>query len=55
VLLSGLRDRVEDGLTAVVTVTDNGGASGRLRQELGIAPPGDVRKWIDKIALELTE
>jgi hypothetical protein len=50
VLLSGLRDRVEDGLTAVVTVTDNGGASGRLRQELGIAPPGDVRNCLVALA-----
>jgi 2-phospho-L-lactate transferase/gluconeogenesis factor (CofD/UPF0052 family) len=31
VLLTGLRERVEDGLTAVVTVTDDGGSSGRLR------------------------
>jgi uncharacterized cofD-like protein len=30
-------------LTAVVTVTDEGGSSGRLRQDLGILPPGDVR------------
>jgi uncharacterized cofD-like protein len=50
VLLSGLRDRVEDGLTAVVTVTDNGGASGRLPQELGIAPPGDVRNCLVALA-----
>jgi uncharacterized cofD-like protein len=42
VLLRGLRDRVGE-LTAVVTVADDGGSSGRLRQELGVAPPGDVR------------
>jgi uncharacterized cofD-like protein len=41
VLLRGLRDRV-DGITAVVTVADDGGSSGRLRQELGVTPPGDV-------------
>ena len=31
-------------LTAVVTVTDDGGSSGRLRQEFQILPPGDIRK-----------
>ena len=38
VLLTGLRDRVGD-LTAVVTVADDGGSSGRLRQELGLRRP----------------
>src|SRR5579884_3698622 len=33
-------------LTAVVTVSDNGGSSGRLRSELNILPPGDVRNCI---------
>ena len=33
-------------LTAVVTVTDNGGSSGRLRQELNILPPGDIRNCL---------
>lgn len=32
-----------DNLTAVVTVADDGGSSGRLRKELGILPPGDLR------------
>lgn len=45
VLLRGLKDTVA-GLTAVVTVTDDGGSSGRLRQELGVAPPGDVRNCL---------
>lgn len=45
VLLRGLKDRVGD-LTAVVTVADDGGSSGRLRQELGVAPPGDVRNCL---------
>ena len=40
--LSALR-RVTDRLTAVVTVADDGGSSGRLRQELGCLPPGDLR------------
>ncbi|MGH3356909.1 MAG: gluconeogenesis factor YvcK family protein, partial [Nocardioidaceae bacterium] len=41
--LSALR-RVVDDLTAVVTVADNGGSSGRLRNELGVLPPGDLRQ-----------
>lgn len=49
VLLQGLRDRVGD-LVAVVTVADDGGSSGRLRQELGVAPPGDVRNCLVALA-----
>ena len=33
-------------LTAVVTVSDDGGSSGRLRRELGMLPPGDVRNCL---------
>lgn len=40
--LAALR-RVTDRLTAVVTVADDGGSSGRLRRELGVLPPGDLR------------
>ena len=40
--LSALRHVVSD-LTAVVTVADNGGSSGRLRHEFGALPPGDLR------------
>jgi uncharacterized cofD-like protein len=40
--LSALR-RVTDRLTAVVTVADDGGSSGRLRREMGVLPPGDLR------------
>jgi uncharacterized cofD-like protein len=40
--LSALRVFCRD-LTAVVTVADNGGSSGRLRRELGVLPPGDLR------------
>ena len=40
--LSALR-RVVSDLTAVVTVADNGGSSGRLRREFGALPPGDLR------------
>lgn len=32
-----------DGITAIVTVADNGGSSGRLRGEFGVLPPGDLR------------
>ncbi|QYJ04964.1 uridine diphosphate-N-acetylglucosamine-binding protein YvcK [Nocardioides panacisoli] len=45
--LSALRllhsDLTVDELTAVVTVADNGGSSGRLRGEFGVLPPGDLR------------
>jgi uncharacterized cofD-like protein len=41
--LAALR-RVVDRLTAVVTVADNGGSSGRLREEFGVLPPGDLRQ-----------
>lgn len=41
--LSALRTFCTD-LTAVVTVADNGGSSGRLRTELGVLPPGDLRQ-----------
>ncbi len=40
--LSALR-RVTDRPTAIVTVADDGGSSGRLRRELGVLPPGDLR------------
>lgn len=40
--LSALR-HVTDRLTAVVTVADNGGSSGRLREEFDVLPPGDLR------------
>lgn len=40
--LTALR-RITDRLTAVVTVADDGGSSGRLRDEFNILPPGDLR------------
>src|SRR6476619_2577732 len=42
VLLRGLKHYPVD-ITAIVTVADDGGSSGRLRDELNIPPPGDVR------------
>lgn len=44
-LLRGLKSRT-DNLTAIVTVADDGGSSGRLRRELGVLPPGDLRNCI---------
>ncbi len=41
-LLRGLKDYT-DNITAVVTVADDGGSSGRLRRDLGMLPPGDFR------------
>ncbi|WP_204456687.1 gluconeogenesis factor YvcK family protein [Actinokineospora baliensis] len=37
-------------VTAVVTVADDGGSSGRLRRELGLLPPGDLRKALTALA-----
>jgi uncharacterized cofD-like protein len=48
-VLRGLK-RYTSNLTAVVTVADDGGSSGRLRQELGILPPGDFRNCIAALA-----
>ena len=44
-LLRALRTKPVD-LTAVITVADNGGSSGRLRKEYGILPPGDFRNCL---------
>lgn len=42
--LRTLHDSLDvDAITAVVTVADNGGSSGRLRQQFGVLPPGDLR------------
>lgn len=49
VLLRGLKEHT-DNLTAVVTVADDGGSSGRLRRELGVLPPGDFRNCIAALA-----
>lgn len=52
VLLKGLKRFTED-ITAVVSVADDGGGSGRLRREMGILPPGDIRNCL--VALANTE
>ncbi|MEG0772745.1 gluconeogenesis factor YvcK family protein [Clostridium sp.] len=51
-MLSGLK-KFTSNITAIVTVADDGGGSGILRQDLGILPPGDIRNCI--IALADTE
>ena len=45
-LLSSLRYLKDINITSVVSMTDNGGSTGRLRDELGILPPGDALKCI---------
>lgn len=52
VLLRGLKAYADhpDRLTAVVTVADDGGSSGRLRRELGVLPPGDIRSCLVALA-----
>lgn len=44
-LLRGLKEHT-DNITAIVTVADDGGSSGRLRRELGMLPPGDFRNCL---------
>jgi uncharacterized cofD-like protein len=48
-LLRGLKE-ISSNITAVVTVADDGGSSGKLRDELGIAPVGDIRNCIAALA-----
>lgn len=52
VLLKGLK-QYTSRITAMVTVSDDGGSSGRLRSELGVLPPGDIRNCL--VALAETE
>lgn len=49
ILLRGLKE-VSSNITAVVTVADDGGGSGVLREDLGMLPPGDVRNCILALA-----
>ncbi len=49
VLLRGLKE-LTNNITAVVTVADDGGSSGRLRSELGVPPMGDIRACIVALA-----
>ena len=52
VLLRGLKTYTSN-LTAIITVADDGGSSGRLRKELGVPPPGDFRNCL--VAMSDTE
>ena len=49
VLLSGLKNYTSN-ISAVVTVADNGGSSGRLRQQFDVLPPGDIRNCLVALA-----
>ena len=48
-ILRGLKLCTED-LTAIVTVADDGGGSGMLREDLGMPPPGDIRSCMEALA-----
>jgi uncharacterized cofD-like protein len=48
-LLRGLKE-VSSNITAIVTVADDGGSSGKLREELGVPPVGDIRNCIAALA-----
>ena len=50
-LLRGLK-KYSANITAVVTVADDGGSSGRLRREIGVLPPGDIRNCLAALADE---
>ncbi len=50
-LLRGLK-AYSANITAVVTVADDGGSSGRLRREIGVLPPGDIRNCLTALADE---
>lgn len=52
ILLMGLK-KFTSNITAIVTVADNGGSSGILREDLGMLPPGDIRACL--LALANTE
>ncbi len=49
-VLSGLRDAPRVLLSSIVTMSDDGGSSGRLRASFGILPPGDVRRSLVALA-----
>lgn len=50
-LLRGLK-QYSANITAIVTVADDGGSSGRLREEIGVLPPGDIRNCLAALADE---
>lgn len=52
-LLRGLKEHTHN-LTAIVTVADDGGSSGRLRSSLGVLPPGDIRNCLAALSNDET-
>ncbi len=46
ILLSGLRDLAGINISAIVSMVDSGGSTGRLRDEYGVLPPGDILKCL---------
>jgi len=48
-LLRGLK-KITSNITAIVTVSDDGGGSGKLRDELGMPPPGDIRNCMQALS-----
>lgn len=51
-MLKGIK-KYTSNITAIVTVADNGGSSGKIREEMGVMPPGDIRNCL--VALANTE
>ncbi len=49
ILLRGIK-KITNNITAIVTVGDDGGSSGRLREQMGVLPPGDIRNCIAALA-----
>ncbi|MDR0823393.1 MAG: YvcK family protein [Endomicrobium sp.] len=50
-LLRGLK-KFDNNLTAIVNVADDGGSSGKIRNELGVLPPGDIRNCLTALSEE---
>lgn len=48
-MLRGIKE-LSSNITGIVTVTDDGGSSGKLREEMGVLPPGDIRNCIVALA-----
>ncbi len=54
IILKGLKNKFSN-ITAIVTVADDGGGSGVLREDLGMLPPGDIRSCIIALANRLNK
>lgn len=54
-VLSGLKNLKDVNLSAIVSMADNGGSTGLLRQELGVLPPGDIRQCLVALSEESEE